>query len=71
MRAGEDPGNTVPGNKTGREQGFARLIKLLSELKSAPHASLGDQTGAVAAKSAGQPVSCHGSDSATVAAATM
>jgi carboxymethylenebutenolidase len=29
MRAGEDPGNTVPGNKTAREQAFARLVKLL------------------------------------------
>jgi carboxymethylenebutenolidase len=29
MRAGEDPTNTVPGNKTAREQGFARLVKLL------------------------------------------
>jgi carboxymethylenebutenolidase len=29
MRAGEDPTNTVPGNKTAREEGFARLIKLL------------------------------------------
>lgn len=35
MRAGEDPTNTVPGNKTAREQGFARLIKLLNDLKSA------------------------------------
>ena len=34
MRAGEDPGNTVPGNKTAREQGFARLVKLLKEMKS-------------------------------------
>ena len=33
MRAGEDPNNTVPGNKTAREQGFARLVKLLKELK--------------------------------------
>ena len=33
MRAGEDPGNTVPGNKTAREQGFARLVKLLKEMK--------------------------------------
>ncbi len=30
MRAGEDPNNTVPGNKTAREQGFARLVKLLN-----------------------------------------
>jgi len=33
MRAGEDPGNTNPANKTAREQGFARLVKLLKELK--------------------------------------
>jgi carboxymethylenebutenolidase len=32
MRAGEDPGNTVPGNKTAREQGFARLVKLLKAM---------------------------------------
>lgn len=30
MRAGEDPGNTNPANKTAREQGFERLVKLLS-----------------------------------------
>jgi len=35
MRAGEDPANTVPGNKTAREQGFARLVKLLKALKPA------------------------------------
>lgn len=35
MRAGEDPGNTNPANKTAREQGFARLVKQLKELKSA------------------------------------
>lgn len=35
MRAGEDPTNTVPGNKTAREQGFTRLVKLLHEMKSA------------------------------------
>ena len=35
MRAGEDPTNTVPGNKTAREQGFARLVKLLHEMKHA------------------------------------
>jgi carboxymethylenebutenolidase len=30
MRAGEDPTSTVPENKTAREQGFARLVKLLN-----------------------------------------
>ena len=32
MREGEDPTNTVPGNKTAREQGFARLVKLLNAM---------------------------------------
>jgi len=32
MRAGEDPGNTVPGNKTAREEGLARLVKLLKQM---------------------------------------
>ena len=35
MRAGEDPGNTNPANKTAREQAFTRLIKLLKEMKPA------------------------------------
>ena len=34
MRAGEDPGNKNPANKTARDQAFARLIKLLKEMKS-------------------------------------
>ena len=29
MRAGEDPTNTVAANKTAREEGFARLVRLL------------------------------------------
>ena len=33
MRAGEDPTNTVPGNKAAREQAFARLIALLNHLQ--------------------------------------
>jgi carboxymethylenebutenolidase len=32
MRAGEDPTNTVPGNKTAREQGFARLVTLIKAM---------------------------------------
>jgi carboxymethylenebutenolidase len=32
MRAGEDPGNANPANKTAREQGFARLLKLLKAM---------------------------------------
>jgi len=33
MRAGEDPTDTNPANKTAREQGFARLVKLLKDVK--------------------------------------
>jgi carboxymethylenebutenolidase len=32
MRAGEDPGNTNPANKTARDQGFERLIKQLNAM---------------------------------------
>lgn len=32
MRAGEDPGNTNPANKTAREQAFARMLKLLKAM---------------------------------------
>jgi len=32
MRAGEDPGNTVPANKNAREEAFARLLALLKKL---------------------------------------
>ena len=39
MRAGEDPTNTVPGNKTAREQSFTRLVGLLKDLP-APAAEL-------------------------------
>ena len=32
MRAGEDPGDTNPANKKAREEGFARLVKLLKSM---------------------------------------
>ena len=59
MRAGEDPGNTVPGNKTAREAGFARLVKLLHEIKSAPVAAVGAKSGTTAAKAKTPAVACH------------
>ena len=67
MRAGEDPGNTVPGNKTAREQGFARLVKLLHELKAAPTSAIGAEDKTTAGKEKQQPV-CH---DAAVASGTM
>ncbi|MGA3136883.1 MAG: dienelactone hydrolase family protein [Terracidiphilus sp.] len=70
MRAGEDPSNTVPGNKTAREQGFARLVKLLNEMKSAPAAGNGAVNSTVARKSGAHTVSCHDSDAASPDATT-
>jgi carboxymethylenebutenolidase len=58
MRAGEDPGNTVPGNKTAREQAFARLVTLIKEMKAAPVAGNATHNKTVAQQS--QPAaSCH------------
>src|SRR5277367_746105 len=58
MRAGEDPSNTVPGNKTAREQGFTRLVTLIKEMKSANVAANTSHDKAVDQK-AGTTISCH------------
>ncbi|HEY1646590.1 MAG TPA: dienelactone hydrolase family protein [Terracidiphilus sp.] len=63
MRAGEDPGNTVPGNKTAREQGFARLLNLLHEMKSAPAAGTGGGKRTLTGKTEARAVACHRTDS--------
>jgi carboxymethylenebutenolidase len=67
MRAGEDPTNSVPGNKTAREQGFERLVKLLHEMKGARAAAEGP---AERINSAGDrhAVACHEEGVAQVAA---
>jgi carboxymethylenebutenolidase len=60
MRAGEDPNNTVPGNKTAREQGFTRLVTLIKEMKSSPMASNTTHNKTVALrKSAAAAMQCH------------
>jgi carboxymethylenebutenolidase len=64
MRAGEDPGNTVPGNKTAREQGFVRLVKLLKELKQVSAVESGGRT-TVAGKAGVKAVECHAAGAAT------
>jgi carboxymethylenebutenolidase len=59
MRAGEDPNNTVPGNKTAREQGFTRLVALIKEMKASPVAANASHSKTMANKS--EPTtSCHG-----------
>jgi carboxymethylenebutenolidase len=67
MRAGEDPTDTNPANKTARDQGFARLVKLLNEVSSAPAAGTQKLSAAPRkAEMAALTVSCHdtGGDSA-------
>jgi carboxymethylenebutenolidase len=58
MRAGEDPSNTVPGNKTAREQAFARLVTVIKEMKAAPVAANASRNKTVAQQSQPAP-SCH------------
>jgi carboxymethylenebutenolidase len=73
MRAGEDPSNTVPGNKTARDQGFDRLVKLLHGMKRAPlagNASENNTTASKIAASKTRPVACH-TASTTPAPAAM
>ena len=69
MRAGEDPGNTVPGNKTAREQGFERLVKLLHEMKAAPAASLDERSAPMTASTKQGEMECHDAGATTTVAA--
>jgi carboxymethylenebutenolidase len=71
MRAGEDPTNTVPGNKTAREEAFKSLVRLLHEMKSAPMAANPTPNKTVAKKSAEPAVSCHDAASTKEMAAIM
>ena len=61
MRAGEDPNNTVPGNKTARNEGFKRLTTLIDKLNaaSASHLQKPVRTGSAIAKPAVAAISCH------------
>ncbi len=59
MRAGEDPTNTVAGNKTAREQGYARLVKLLKGLKSSSTIMPARPRGELARKVNEPAVACH------------
>jgi carboxymethylenebutenolidase len=68
MRAGEDPANTVPGNKTARDEGFARLVKLLKEMKGAPVAGNGTPNRTLASKSGANAINCHGAGTPSLAA---
>ena len=70
MRAGEDPNNTVPGNKTAREQGFNRLVSLIKEMKSSSVANNVTRNKTLAAQKTVAPaVQCH--DLSTQTAGSM
>ena len=60
MRAGEDPTDTNPANKTAREQGFSRLVKLMNGIGGAPAAGT-RRLGSAPAKAemASAAVNCH------------
>lgn len=60
MRAGEDPTNTVPGNKKAREEALTRMVSVLKEMKSAPKAT-NASPGKITAKHASATL-CHDAD---------
>ena len=66
MRAGEDPGNTVPGNKTARDESFKRLVMLINKANSGsagmrpmPTHARPAPVRAASAKTSPAPASCH------------
>ncbi len=59
MRAGVDPGNTVPGNKTAREEGFKRLVSLLKDMKTASIPTTSNKTLAKKSSTPKSTPSCH------------
>ncbi len=69
MRAGEDPTNTVPGNKAAREQGMTRLVKLLKDVQQAPKAANSTEKKTLAERTSSAGVECHDSDVARAVAA--
>lgn len=66
MRAGEDPGNKNPANAAARTQAFARLVKLLKEMKPSSAADHAAGGGRLSRQSAEPGLACH--DTATVPA---
>ena len=61
MRAGEDPANNNPANKTARDRAFTRLISLLKALPggSSAHLQTKSDASASAKQSTASEVSCH------------
>ena len=71
MSAGEDPNNTVPGNKTAREQSFQRLVKLLKGLDSKSSATKITRDNTSTQAATGDAISCHDDQHTIQTAAIM
>jgi len=59
MRAGEDPSNTNPANKTARDKAFGRLTSLLKALPGGSASVARPAAGASTPQMAKSAVSCH------------
>ncbi len=60
MRAGEDPANTVPGNKKARDEAFTRLVSLLKGMQTASIPAASDSKTLARRSTAAKPAaSCH------------
>lgn len=69
MRAGEDPANNNPANKTARDRALARLISLLKGMPGASGSEVRPTQAnhnAHAAKSAAPATSCHPTEGAAI-----
>jgi carboxymethylenebutenolidase len=71
MRAGVDPGDTVPGNKKAREEAFARLVSLLKGMKTASIPAISSKTLARNSSTTKSEPSCHGTTHATIEMAAI
>lgn len=68
MRAGEDPANTNPANKTARDQAFERLTSLLKSLPATHSSIAAPNSSRQAAKHVKAPIpaaSCHSESAVT------
>jgi carboxymethylenebutenolidase len=71
MRAGEDPTNTVAGNKTAREQAFARLVALLKTMNPPQTANADNDSHASTEKGKKALAQCHETTDPLSVAGTM
>jgi carboxymethylenebutenolidase len=62
MRAGEDPNNAVPANKTARDESFKRLVSTIKQLNSGGSAQLRQPSRTLTSRTKAKPAAtplCH------------